>query len=147
MVSKTEVKSRRKSGGFTLIELLVVVTIIGILAGIAMVNVQNAQIKAAEAVLKQNLVTMRKAIDDFYADNRRYPTSLDELVEKRYLRTIPKDPITESAETWETIQEDPTDTEESEDSEELTVGPGIIDVKSGAEGKTHDKTPVPYNEL
>lgn len=128
--------------GFTLIELIIVVTIIGVLAGIAVVNVRSAQRKAAENVLRADLALMRKAIDDFYADKQRYPSSLSELVDARYMRRLPVDPITKSADTWIEIQ----DTEPLEDSDDFDAqGPGIIDVQSGAEGETLDG--VPYGEL
>src|SRR2546430_13780277 len=80
--------------GFTLIELIVVVTIIGILAGVAISNVRYAQQKAREAALKDDLHEMRKAIDDYYADRQKYPDSLQTLVSEKYLRRLPKDPIT-----------------------------------------------------
>ena len=88
---------------FTLIELMIVMTIVAILASIAVPHYHRNVIKARETVLSENLYQMRKAIDAFYADQRRYPNSLDELVEKRYLRDLPKDPFTGSAETWYTI--------------------------------------------
>lgn len=140
---------KKRSRGFTLIELLVVVSIIGILSGIAMVSVRHAQVRAQEAALKMNLQSMRKAIDDFYADKRRFPTSLQELVDEKYLRSIPKDPITESADTWQVVTEEPSldGSDDSDDPDAAAAGPGISDVKSGAEGNTHDPTPVPYSEL
>jgi general secretion pathway protein G len=131
--------------GFTIIELLVVVTIIGILAGIAIVNVVNAQRKAAENVLKANLHNMRKAIDDFYADKQRFPSSIQELVDEKYMRKIPVDPITKSADTWQPIAEEPSLDTAVDPLADPTLGPGITDVKSGAEGMTLDG--VPYNEL
>ncbi|HUF16707.1 MAG TPA: prepilin-type N-terminal cleavage/methylation domain-containing protein, partial [Thermoanaerobaculia bacterium] len=138
---------------FTLIELLVVVTIVGLLAGIAVVNVLGAQRKAAENVLKADLALMRQGIDNFYADKQRYPSSLEELVEAKYMRKIPVDPITKSADTWVPV------TEEIDfdgggfgggfggafDSFDTPSGPGISDVRSGAEGETLDG--VPYGEL
>lgn len=139
---------RRTQAGFTLIELLIVVTIIGILAGIAVVNVRHAQRKAAEEVLKADLHQMRKAIDDFFADKQRYPSSLEEIVEAGYMRKVPTDPISKSADTWEEVVEE-TDPDRPDaplpglDTE--SHGPGITDVKSGAEGTTLDN--VPYNEL
>ncbi len=98
-------RNQKRQKGFTLIELIVVVTIIGILAGIAVVNVKNAQRKAQEAALRDDLHEMRKAIDDFYADKQRYPTDLNELV-PNYMRSIPKDPITKQPD-WETVQDHP----------------------------------------
>ena len=136
----------RNQRGFSLIELIVVVTIIGILAGIALINVRTAQTKAREAALKDNLFQMRKAIDNFYADKQRYPASLEELV-PNYIRKIPSDPIT-MQQDWETVMDDPLslDGEMSADTDpNAMTQPGIVDVKSRAEGQTLDN--VPYSEL
>ncbi|MHB0969297.1 MAG: type II secretion system protein [Thermoanaerobaculia bacterium] len=143
-------RPRRRQRGFTLIELIVVVTIIGILAGIAVVGIGHAQRKAQENILKADLANMRKAIDDFYADKQRYPSSLQELVEMKYLRRIPIDPITKSAETWVPVNEEPSFEESTSmfsDDYDSAQQAGIVDVKSGAEGQTMDEPPVPYNEL
>jgi general secretion pathway protein G len=134
--------------GFTLIELLVVVTIIGILAGIAMVQVGRAHTKAREAALRADLHEMRKAIDDFYADKQHFPTSLEELKPK-YLRDIPKDPIT-GAKDWVTVSdapgtEDSAAPEPTEADSATGQQPGISDVHSNAKGMTLDK--VPYDQL
>ena len=131
--------------GFTLIELIVVVTIIGILASIALINVSFATRKAREAALRDNLHTMRSAIDNFYADKQRYPSDLEELV-PHYMRRIPSDPLTQKQD-WETIMDDPlTEGELGGDTDPSAVStPGIIDVKSRAEGTTLDN--VPYGEL
>ena len=144
-------RQRSKQSGFTLIELIVVVTIIGILAGIAVVNVKFAQRKAREAALKDNLHKMRGAIDNFYADKQRYPASLQELV-PNYMRRIPPDPITQQVD-WEEIIDDPlalgTGGEEpipaETDPNAMNQPPGVVDVKSKAEGSTLEN--VPYSEL
>lgn len=139
-------RRRRTQGGFSLIELIVVVTIIGILAGIALINVRTAQTKAREAALKENLFQMRKAIDNFYADKQRYPASLEELT-PNYIRRIPADPITMQTD-WEPVMDDPLslDGEMSADTDpNAMTQPGVVDVKSRAEGQTLDN--VPYNEL
>jgi general secretion pathway protein G len=138
---------RRGSRGFTLIELVVVVSIIGILAAVALINVRGAQRKTAETILKADLHGMRKTIDNFYADRQRYPTSLQELVETGYLRAIPPDPITKSADTWVEVPDQPSPEEMSSswDYAAEPAQPGIIDVKSGAEGETIEG--VPYADL
>jgi len=137
---------RVSTSGFTLVELLVVVTIIGILAGLALVNVRHAQRKAAENALRYDLFQMRKAIDDFYADKQRFPGSLQELVEAKYMRKLPLDPITRSADSWIEVHEEPDPNQPFSVTEEVT-GPGVVDVKSGAEGQTMDEPPIPYSEL
>jgi general secretion pathway protein G len=124
--------------GFSLIELIVVVTIIGILAAVAVINIQNAARKARETALKDNLFKMRQAIDNFYADKQRYPSDLNELV-PRYLKFIPKDPITQQGE-WDQIVATP-EPDDQPTEEEQQAGPGITDVKSLAPGNTLDGTP------
>ena len=143
----TEHGTRKKEGGFTLIELLVVVTIIGMLASLAIINVKFAQRKAREAALKDNLQTLRKAIDNYYADKQHYPETLDAL-KPNYVRSIPKDPITGQAD-WEEIHEDPLSLEEGDVPAETDPNamsqPGVMDVKSKAPGSTLDN--VPYSDL
>ena len=135
---------RPHQSGFTLIELMVVVTIIGILAGVAVVNVKHAQRKAREAALKKDLHDMRVAIDNFYADKQRNPADLNELVPK-YLKRIPKDPIT-GTDDWEVIMETPDpDAPQATDASGNPVAPGVDDVKSKAPGTSLDN--VPYTEL
>lgn len=136
---------RSSMKGFTLIELIVVVTIIGILASVAIVNVRTAQQKAREAALKDNLASLRKSIDAFYADKQRFPANLEELV-PGYMRKIPSDPITNQTD-WELIMEDPMaeDALSSSTDPNAFQEPGVVDVKSRAEGVTLDN--VPYADL
>jgi len=138
--------ARSSQKGFTLIELIVVVTIIGILAGVAISNVKWAQQKAREAALRHDLFEMRKAIDDYYADKAKYPQNLEELKTAKYLRDIPKDPVTQQKD-WEEVAAtvDPTGTDTTVDPTATdTAGggaPGIYDVRSSAAGNGLDGTP------
>ena len=111
--------------GFTLIELLIVITLIMILAGIAMVQYRNSVQAAEETVLRTNLLRMRDAIDQYYADKGRYPASLDALVSERYMREVPMDPMTRER-NWitEAAEPDPSNT---------SGGPGIYNVKSASD--------------
>src|SRR5262245_6895977 len=103
--------------GFTLLELIIVITVIGILATIALPALRDLPLRANEAPLKTDLRTMRDVIDQYYGDQGTYPTSLEELVEKGLLRGIPVDPFTKSSETWVPTYED-----EDEDEEDVSIG-------------------------
>lgn len=129
--------SGRKSGGFTLIELIVVVSIIGILAAMAIPAMRQAPIRAKEAVLRQDLFTLRNVIDQYYADHAAYPSSLDDLVSEGYLRTIPVDPFTDATD-WAT--EYAEQDEDDWSSDELQE-PGIWDVRSASAETSLDGTP------
>lgn len=118
-----------RRGGFTLIELLVVMSIIATLLMIAVPRYFHSLERSKEAVLRQDLSVMRDAIDKFYGDRARYPESLAELVEQRYLRGVPVDPETKTNETWIVVL--------SEDSDVS----GVRDVSSGAQGSAIDGTP------
>lgn len=114
--------------GFTLIELLVVLSIIATLLSLAAPRYTGSVDKAKESVLKENLATLRVAIDKHYGDTGKYPATLDDLVTKRYLRRIPVDPFTDSATTWIVLP--PVDPQKG----------AVFDVKSGAPGKSRDGT-------
>lgn len=138
-VSRLEGHGPRAKGhgqrGFTLIELIIVVAIIGILATIAVPAMRTAPQKAREAALKEDLFTLRSCIDQFHGDRGRYPASLDEMVSMGYLRRIPVDPVTRSAETWVVELEQKGEESDERDQE---AGQGIIDVRSGSEDAALD---------
>jgi len=118
--------ARRTAQGFTLIELMIVMALIVVLAGIGLATHANGQTRAREAVLKEDLFRMRDAIDQYAADKSEYPASLDDLVSGMYLRAIPVDPFTNSADTWQTTMSEMN-------ASDLSARPGIFDVKSGSD--------------
>ncbi len=127
-------RHRTDASGFTLIELLVVTALIVVLASLALTGYQNSTVRAREAVLKEDLFRLRDAIDQYYADKTKWPQSLQDLVTDGYVREVPKDPITNSVESWQTV---PAESDPANPSAE----PGIFDVKSGSEGTALDGSP------
>jgi len=115
--------------GFTLIELLVALTIIALLLSLVVPRYFGSLARADEAVLKENLYLLRDAIDKHFADTGKYPASLDELASKKYIRSVPADPITQSQTTWVVLP--PSDP---------TLG-AVYDIKSGAKGAGRDGKP------
>lgn len=123
----------RFGGGFTLIELLVVMAIIATLAMVAVPRYFRSLELARETTLRQDLSVMREAIDKYFGDLGAYPETLADLVDKRYLRALPIDPLTRSTETWITVPNDDPEL------------PGIRDIHSGAKGE--DQNGRPFAEL
>jgi general secretion pathway protein G len=118
--------NRRSQRGFTLIELMVVMSIIVTFATIGMVQYRQSVIYARESVLRDDLFKMKEAIDQYYADKNQYPASLSDLVTSGYIRAVPKDPFTNSTDTWVTVPSEP-------DPSNPSATPGVYDVKSGSE--------------
>ena len=112
--------------GFTLIEMLVAMAILGLLLSLVVPRYFDSLDRSKDAILMENLKATRDVIDKFYGDNGRYPDSLAELVEKRYLRTLPLDPITLSTQTWVIT------------SPESPVRGQVYDIHSAAKGHTKD---------
>ncbi|NMC72760.1 MAG: prepilin-type N-terminal cleavage/methylation domain-containing protein [Geobacteraceae bacterium] len=137
------VRGRR---GFTLIELMIVLTVIGILMSIAVPNYQRSVIRAREAVLSDTLFTLRKAIDEYYADRGRYPDALSDLVMKGYLREIPSDPFTRRTDTWVTVApaDAPAAGGAAEGSPQAAEQGRVYDVHSGSH--LVGANGIPYNE-
>ena len=119
--------------GWTLIELTIVISLITILAAIALAGYRGAITRAQEAVLKEDLFRMRDAIDQYYADKSEYPPTLDSLVSEGYLRMIPEDPFTRSPSTWQAI---PADFDQND-----PTAQGVFDVKSGSGALALDGSP------
>ena len=117
--------------GFTLLELLIVVALIAIITALAVPQFRHTPQKAKEAVLKEDLYTLRDVIDQYFTDKGKYPATLEDLVESGYIRKVPVDPITGSSDSW---QLEMAEMEEGEDAG------GIYDVHSGAPGNALDGT-------
>jgi len=129
-------RNQRQDAGFTLVELMIVMAIIGVLSMIAVPSYIQAIRHAREAVLREDLRTMRSAIDAYTMDKQKAPQSLDDLITDGYLKSLPKDPMTDSTTTW---QADSSDDMHSLDQ----TDPGIDDVHSGSDQTGSDDQP--YN--
>jgi general secretion pathway protein G len=122
-------KTKTKGRGFTLVELMVVLTVIALLMSIVVPDYIGRVRRAEEAALKENLMVMRDALDKHYADVGRYPGSLEELVSRRYLRSIPNDPFTQTSSSWIVVA--PADPQKG----------GVYDVRSGSKAIGTDGKP------
>lgn len=120
-----------KQYGFTFIELILVMAVVGLIIGLVTPNYFKHLQQSQETVLKNNLQIMRRSINDYYADNGDYPISLEALVTKRYLKSIPQDPLTKLTTTWKIIPP--------------PAGSGVYDVLSGATGNSLKG--IPYEQL
>ena len=130
-------RGRGRSAGFTLIELLIVMVIITVLAGVGLAMYSNSIVRAKETVLVTNLRDMREAIDQYYADRNTWPPSLESLVSEKYIRQVPIDPITNTAD-WRTTFGEP-------DPGNPSSQPGVSDVHSSSD-QTSPLTGTPYSE-
>jgi general secretion pathway protein G len=118
--------------GWTLIELLIVISIVMILAAMSLTSYRNSVQLAKEAALASDLFMMREAIDQYYADKGKYPEALQNLVSDNYIRAVPKDPMTNSTDSWQTVEAEP------QPGAANNTEPGVYDVKSGAQGTATD---------
>jgi len=128
-IRKATGRQSQTDGGFTLFELIMVMTIIVILAAVSVTAYQNVQLKAREAILKENLRHIRIALDQYAADREAMPQSLEDLVNARYLREMPIDPITEQSDWIVEYEEDDISSD---------GGQGISNVRSNAPGEGTD---------
>jgi general secretion pathway protein G len=133
MVETTRIHPNRFEEGFTLLELMIVMIIIGILTAVAVPAYLQSVRKAKEAVLREDLHAIRSAIDSYTVDKQKAPQQLEDLVEAGYLKTMPKDPLTNRTDTWVPGQEDTLGSIDQTQS-------GIDDVHSGAQETSSDGT-------
>jgi len=120
--------------GFTLIELMIVMAIIAVLMSVAIPIYNRSIIRSKESVLKNNLYTMRTVIDEYTYDKHKAPQNLSDLVSEGYLRQVPVDPMTNSADSWKLIMEDASNTVNQSE-------PGIFDVRSGSDKTSLEGSP------
>lgn len=123
-----EHRSGPRTRGFTLIELIVVMAIVALLVSVAAPRYLNSIERARETTLRTSLAVMREAIDRYAADRGRYPDTLEALVEARYLRTLPEDPITGRRDAWVLLAPPP----------DAVLQGRVSDVRSGAAGRSRD---------
>lgn len=133
MVKTTPSPGRTAEQGFTLLELMIVMIIIGVLSAIAVPAYLQSVRKAKEAVLREDLQTMRKAIDSYTVDKEKAPQSLSDLVDAGYLKSMPIDPMTHSSDSWVPAQSDNLSTTDQTDG-------GIDDVHSGSQETSTEGT-------
>jgi general secretion pathway protein G len=122
----------KRSAGFTLLEMMIVMIVMGILISIALPIYTTSLLRAREAVLRQDLFTLRSLISQYTLDKQKAPQSLDDLIQGGYLKIIPKDPMTNES-NWEVVQEDILLTVDQQD-------PGISDVHSASGATASDGT-------
>jgi general secretion pathway protein G len=120
-------KKKNLTAGFTLIEILVVMVIIAILLSLVAPRYFETVERSKESTLKHDLIIMRDAIDKYYSDTGRYPDSLEDMVQRKYLRALPEDPITDRTDTWIFIPP-----------EDISIQGALYDIHSGAEGNASD---------
>jgi general secretion pathway protein G len=129
---------KRNQSGFTLLELLVVMTIIGILAAIAVPALRDSPKRAKEAALRADLFTFRSVLDQYKGDKGNYPPDLDVLIRDGYMRKIPYDPMTKAQDWVLTMEEEASEPDDLNQVEPAV--PGIIDVHSASKEKALDGT-------
>ena len=129
-------KSGKLSCGFSLLELMIVITIIAILAAISIPIYKTVVLNAKETVLRDNLRELRKVIDQYTADKKKAPTTLQDLVDAGYFRELPIDPMTNSNSTWQTVNDTAVASPDQTES-------GIVDIHSGSTANSSQGTP--YN--
>ena len=128
------IRNGERRFGFTLIELMIVMAIIAVLMSVALPIYNRSIVRAKESVLKNNLFTLRTVIDEYTYDKQKAPQTLNDLVSDGYLRQIPIDPLTNTADSWKIIMEDASNTVNQSE-------PGIFDVRSGSDKTSLEGTP------